>query len=142
MIIKQLSVFLENKMGRLTEITKTLTENDINISAFSIADTADYGILRMIVGRPELAEKVLKGKGFAVKTTDVVCLIVPNKPGGLYKALQLLSDNGISIDYMYAFAADADRASVIIRAESLSKIIDVLQQHKMELISADDIYQV
>jgi hypothetical protein len=142
MIIKQLSVFLENKTGRLTEITKTLAENDINISAFSIADTADYGILRMVVGRPELAEQVLKEKGFAVKTTDVVCLIVPNKPGGLYKALQLLSDNGVSIDYMYAFAADPDKASVVIRTDSLSKIIEVLQKHKMELISADDIYQV
>jgi hypothetical protein len=142
MIIKQLSVFLENRTGRLTELTGILAEHGINISAFSIADTADFGILRMIVGKPELAAEVLREKGFTVKITDVVCMIVPHKPGGLYRALQILSDNGVSIDYMYAYATDQERATVVIRADSLSKIIDVLQLHKLELLQSGDVYQL
>jgi hypothetical protein len=142
MIIKQLSVFLENKTGRLTELTGILADNDINISAFSIADTADYGILRMIVGRPELAAQVLKDNGFTVKITDVVGMIIPHRPGGLHKALQIISDNNVAIEYMYAFASEEGKATVVIRAESLQKIIDVLQEHKMELLKEGDVYQV
>ena len=141
MIIKQLSIFLEDKSGRLTELTKILTENDINITALSIADAADYGIIRMVVGRPELAMKVLKEKGFSVHLTDVACLIVPNKPGGLYHALKILTDNNINIDYMYAFANNAT-ASVVIRSASINNVIDVLQKNKLELIKASQVYQI
>ena len=141
MIIKQLSIFLEDKSGRLTELTKILAENDINITALSIADAADYGIIRMVVGRPELAMKVLKEKGFSVHLTDVACLIVPNKPGGLYHALKILTDNNINIDYMYAFANNAT-ASVVIRSASINDVIDVLQKNKLELIKASQVYQI
>lgn len=142
MIIKQLSVFLENRTGRLTELTGILAENDINISAFSIADTTDYGILRMIVGRPDAAADVLRKNSFAVRITDVVGMIVPHRPGGLHKALQIISDNGIAIDYMYAFASGDCKATVVIRADSLDRIIDVLQEHKLELLQAGDVYQL
>lgn len=142
MIIKQLSVFLENRAGRLTELTGILADNDINISAFSIADTTDFGILRVITGKPELAEKVLKENGFAVKITDVIGMIMPNKPGSLHKALQILTDNGISIEYMYAFASDDGRATAVIRTDTPQKAIEVLQLHKMELLKAGDVYQV
>jgi hypothetical protein len=141
MIIKQLSIFLEDKSGRLTELTKILAENDINITALSIADAADYGIIRMVVGRPELAMKVLKEKGFSVQLTNVACLIVPNKPGGLYHALRILTDNNINIDYMYAFAINAT-ASVVIRSASITDVIEILQKNKMELLKASQIYQV
>lgn len=141
MIIKQLSVFLENKHGRLTELTKILSEYKINITAFSIADGADYGIIRLIVNNPELAYKVLHDKRFSVKITEVACLIVPHEPGGLYKALQILSDNNIEIDYMYAYGADKS-AIVVIRTESTSKLIEVLQTHKMELVRSSDIYKI
>jgi hypothetical protein len=141
MIIKQLSVFLENKSGRLTEVTKAMADNQINISAFSIAETADYGILRMIVNKPEETEKMLKEKGFSVHRTDVICLTVPHKPGGLYKALQILSDYNISVEYMYAFAM-GEEASVVIRTDNLQEAIKVLQDHKLELKKASDIYQV
>ena len=106
MIIKQLSVFLQNKTGRITELTRALSENNINMTAFSIADTTDFGIVRFIVPQPEEAVKILKEKGFSVNTTDVVCLVVPNEPGGLYRALQVLSDNEIPVEYMYAFASE------------------------------------
>jgi len=141
MIIKQLSIFLEDKSGRLTELTKILAENDINITALSIADAADYGIIRMVVGRPELAMKVLKEKGFSVHLTEVACLIVPNKPGGLYFALKILADNNINIDYMYAFAMNTT-ASVVIRSASINDVIEVLQKNKLELIKASQVYQI
>lgn len=141
MKIQQLSVFLENRKGRLTELTKILAANDINISAFSIADATDYGMLRLIVGRPELAKKVLTEHGFSVNVTEVACIIVPNEPGGLYKALNILSDNNIDIDYMYAFAMDGS-AQVVIRSASTQQLIDVLQQNKVELLKASRFYQV
>lgn len=142
MIIRQLSVFLENRAGRLTELTGILADNDINISAFSIADTTDFGILRVITGKPELAEKVLKEQGFAVKITDVIGMIMPNKPGTLHHALQILTDNGISIEYMYAFASGDDRATAVIRTDTPQKAIEVLQLHKMELLQTGDVYQL
>lgn len=141
MIIKQLSVFLQNRTGRLTELTRTLSENGINMTAFSIADTADYGIVRFIVPQPEQALKILKEKGFSVNTTDVICLIVPNEPGGLYRALQVLSDNQVPIEYMYAFASD-NGASVVIRSESCEQVIEVLQANQIELMRASEIYRL
>ncbi len=141
MIIRQLTVFLENESGRLTEVTETLAGAGINISAFSIADSADYGLLRLIVNKPEAAEQALKAKNFSVKTTEVVGLVVPHEPGGLHRALKILSAEGISIEYMYAFAL-GDRATVIIRTEAMERTIEVLQRHKMELIRASEIYEL
>jgi hypothetical protein len=141
MKIKQLSIFLENKSGRLTEVTEALASANINISAFSVADTADYGILRMIVSKPEQAEQLLKAKGLSVKITEVIGLVVPNEPGGLHRALQILSSEGISVEYMYAFAL-SDRATVIIRTEAVQEAITVLQKHKLELLKASDVYEV
>lgn len=141
MKIKQLSIFLENKSGRLTEVTEVLASAQINISAFSIADTADYGILRMIVSKPEQAEQLLKAKGLSVHITEVIGLVVPNEPGGLHRALRILSSEGVGLEYMYAFAL-SDRATVIIRTEAVEQTIAALQKHKMELLKASDIYKV
>ena len=141
MIIKQLSVFLEDKTGRLTELTGILAENDINISAFTVAEASDYGILRLIVGRPELALKVLKENGFSVNTTEVICIVVPHKPGGLHQALKILSSNNVSIDYMYAFALE-NSASVVFSPSSVNEAIEVLQNNKMELLRTSQIYQI
>ncbi len=141
MIIEQLSVFIEDKTGRLTEMTKILAENNINISAFSIADAADFGIVRMIVNNPIKAKQVLKENKFSVNITEVVCLVVPHESGGLYKALQILSKNNVPVDYMYAFALE-NKASVIIRSSSNDMIIKVLQEHKIELLKASDIYSI
>jgi hypothetical protein len=141
MIIKQLSVFLEDKSGRLTELTRILAENDINITALSLAETADYGIVRMVVGRPDLAKEVLEDAGFSVGLTDVVCLRMPDKPGGLYSALRILAENNVNIDYMYAFSNNGV-ALAVIRAGDIDQVIDVLQQNKMQLISQSEIYQI
>ncbi|HOQ17371.1 MAG TPA: acetolactate synthase [Defluviitaleaceae bacterium] len=143
MLIKQLSVFLENKSGRLTEVTKTLGDLDINISALSIADTAEYGILRMILTDPDKAYKALKEKGFSVRLTDVLCIATPHRPGELAKALDILSKNGISVEYMYAFEV-GEKAFIVIKTADNQKTIDTIIAHKdeVELINADEICQI
>jgi hypothetical protein len=132
---------MENKSGRLTEITRLIGEANINISAFSIADSSDYGILRMIVTEPDKAVAVLRDNGFSVSITEVICLIVPHTPGGLFRALKILSDNNVSIDYMYAFAMETE-ATVVIRTGAPQQAIDVLQRHEMQLVSASQIYRL
>jgi len=142
MIIQQLTVFLENESGRLAEVTGILAENNINVSAFSIAETADYGILRMIVSNPDIAVQKLKDRHFSVNLTEVICMMVPHEPGGLSKALGILSDGGLGIEYMYAFAVSESKATVVLRTDDPKKAIKVLQDHKLELIKASDIYEL
>jgi hypothetical protein len=141
MIIKQLSVFLEDKSGSLTDLTNILAKNNINLTALSMAESTDYGIVRMVVGNPDLAVKVLKAEGFSVNLTDVVCMKVPNKPGGLYHVLQILSDNDININYMYAFSTE-EGALTVLRSESVEKTIKILSENKVKLYDTGDIYQL
>jgi hypothetical protein len=142
MIIKQITVFLENKKGRLTEVTRILMENNINMSALSIADTADFGLLRMIVDDPNKAEKTLKNEGFAIHINEVVCMIVPDEPGGLYRALDILTKNDISVEYLYAFSNDSKSASVVIRTDEIEKTIEVLQKNQIKLVKASQLYKI
>lgn len=141
MIIKQLSVFLENKSGRLSEVTTILGEAGINMSAFSVADTSDFGILRVIVSEPERALKILKENQFSGNLTDVVCLICPNEAGALSKALKILDAEGISIEYMYAFSL-GNTANIVIRPTNVQKCIDVLLKHELELLKSSDLYKI
>ncbi len=141
MIIEQLSVFIENKSGRLYEVMDILGKNGINVSALSIADTSDYGIVRLIVSDPPRALVLLKEQAFSVQITPVICCKVPNTPGGLKKMLAYLSEDNISIEYMYAFSA-GDAASVILRTESCEKTIESLRNHQMEMIRACEIYRI
>lgn len=141
MIIKQLSVFLENKSGRLSEVSALLGNAGINMTAFSIADTSDFGILRVIVSEPEKALTILRENNFSVSLTEVVGLICPNEPGALGKALGILKDEGIQIEYMYAFSLEKT-ANIIIRAANVQKCIDVLQKHEMKLRKASDLYKL
>jgi hypothetical protein len=141
MIIKQLTVFLENKSGRLSEVTKALFDQNINISALSIADTAEYGLLRMIVSNPDLAQKMLKEKGFAVNATDVIGIVVPDQPGGLHRAIEILANENISIEYLYAFSRNQD-ATVVIRTSNIQNTIDVLLKNSIKLIKASDLYNL
>lgn len=138
MIIQQLSVFLENRSGRLTEVTAALAEMQINIAAQCVAETSDFGILRMIVSDPAAARTVLRDKGFSVQLTEVLCLTTPNVPGALHKALQVLSNEGISIDYMYAFAI-GDHAFVALRTSELNRSVELLLKHDQRLLEASEI---
>ena len=126
MSIKQLSIFLENKTGRINEVTKILGKNGINMQAFSMAETTDFGILRLIVTEVEKAVEVLRNENFAVMLTDVVCISCPNVAGSLSKILDKLADNEIFIEYMYAFA-EGDKANVVIRPNNITNCLKVLE---------------
>ena len=141
MLAKQLSVFLENKSGRLTEVTDVLGAAGINLSAMSIADNSDFGILRCIVSDPEKAFQVLKAAHFAVKVTDVIGFICPNVSGALAKVLKYLSEKGVFIEYMYSFA-NGDVAHVIIRPTDLENCERILSEKKVELMAANDLYKL
>jgi hypothetical protein len=134
MIIKQVSVFLENKSGRLNEVTQILGDYGINISAFTIADTSDFGILRLIVSNPDKACEILKQNRFSVKITDVVLAKTSNQPGSLSKLLKILSEGGSFIEYMYAFSMEQDSATIVIRPASIQKCVEILQNHKNDFL--------
>ncbi|HQJ90146.1 MAG TPA: amino acid-binding protein, partial [Paludibacteraceae bacterium] len=123
MIVKQLSVFLENKTGRLNDVADILGKNGINMTAFSVADNSDFGILRVIVSDPEKALTVLKENKFAVSLTDVICLHTPNTPGSLSSILHILQRENVYIEYMYAFA-EGEGANVIIRPDKMETGIE------------------
>ena len=141
MVTKQLSIFLENKSGRLTEVTEVLAQENVNLSALCIAENADFGILRGIVSEPEKAYKVLKEHHFAVNVTDVVGISCPNIPGSLSKVLRFLSDEGVFIEYMYSFA-NGDTANVIIRPNDMENCIRVLTEKKVDLLAASELYKL
>jgi len=138
MVAKQLSIFLENKSGRLTEVTEVLAKENINLSALC---NADFGILRGIVSDPDKAYKALKDNHFAVNVTDVVGISCPNIPGALAKVLGYLSDEGVFIEYMYSFANN-NIANVVIRPSNLDKCIEVLKEKKVDLLAASDLYKL
>jgi hypothetical protein len=127
MKIRQISVFMENKVGRILEITEVLAKNNINIRALSLADTSDFGILRMIVDNIEKTLKVLKEKGFIVKDSYVVAVEVPDKPGGLAAVLKVLGKKGINVEYMYAFFEQPEnKALLIFRFENPEDAVSIL----------------
>ena len=129
MTIKQLSVFLENKTGRINEVAKTLSKHGINMRAFSMAETTDFGILRLIVSDVDTAAEVLRAENFAVILTDVAYVACPNESGALAEILEKLSANEIFIEYMYAFA-EGDTASVVIRAADMEGCARILNEYK------------
>ncbi len=141
MIAKQLSIFLENKTGRLTEVTQVLGLAGVNLSALCIAENADFGILRCVVSEPEKAFSVLKQNHFAVSITDVIGFSCPNVPGELAMVLEQLSEAGIFIEYMYSFA-NGDVANVVIRPSNLEDCIRVLTEKRVELLAASDLYRL
>ena len=141
MLAKQLSVFLENKSGRLTEVTDVLGAAGINLSAMSIADNSDFGILRCVVSDPDKAYQVLKSAHFAVKVTDVIGFICPNVSGSLAKVLKHLSDNGVFFFFLYSFA-NGDVAHVVIRPTDLESCERILSEKKVDLLKASDLYEL
>jgi len=139
--VKQISVFLENKSGRLAEVTAILGRENINIRALSIADTTDFGILRLIVNRPEEANRALKKEGFMVSETEVLAAEVPDHPGGLAQVLSVLSEAGVNIEYLYAFIekSSAD-ALVIFRVENCLAATQTLLEKGINVLSGEEVY--
>jgi hypothetical protein len=142
MWVKQISVFLENKSGRIAEVTKTLSEAGVNIRALAMADTADFGVLRLIVDNTLKAEEALKASGFTVGKTDVVAAEVEDRPGGLHRILDLLHEGHINVEYMYAFVQQSgSNAVMIFRFDQIEKAVALLRQNGVTVIDADRIYQ-
>ena len=129
MIIKQISIFVENRAGRLAEVTEIIANNNINLRALSLADTTNFGILRIIVDEPNKVEKILRENGMTVSVDSVLSICVDDKPGGLAQALKVLADNNMDIEYLYAFVSkqDNDKAYVIMRIEEEFKALEALK---------------
>ncbi len=143
MLLKQISIFLENKSGRLAEVTALLGKAGVNIRALTLADTQQFGILRLIVNENELAEKVLRENGFTVGRTDVVAVEVPDRPGGLADVLAFLGTEQINVEYMYAFVArSGGNAVVIFRFDEPERAVKILGAKGIKVIPADAIYNL
>jgi len=141
MIVHQLSVFLENKSGRLTEVLEALGSENIKITALSVADTSEFGILRMIVSDPARAKELLKNRSFSVNLTDVISIMAPNEAKYYAKVLKILSDIDISIEYTYAFSV-GEKSVIILRCSNTEEAISALKEHELELMKASDLYKL
>jgi hypothetical protein len=140
MQVEQISIFLENKSGRLAEVTSVLSQAGINIRALYLADTADFGILRLIVNDTERARQVLKEKGFTVEKTKVVAIEVPDRPGGLSSILDTIKGEGINVEYMYAFVEKSgENAIVIFRFDEPEKSIEVLRKAEVKIMGGEEL---
>jgi len=141
MIVKQLSVFLENREGRIRDVLGILASNDINIVAASLADTSDYGMLRMIVSDPEKATRVLKEEHVSAMLTDVICIRVPHATGSLYKAMKALEEAKVNVEYMYAFANGED-ASAVLKTRDAQLAVKTLEEKGFSVYSKTEAYTV
>lgn len=143
MNVEQISIFLENKPGSLEDVTRALRDAKINIRALSLADTSDFGILRLIVNDIDTAEKVLQSGGFTVRRTAVVAVEVPDRPGGLHSIVELVAKNGINVEYTYAFVdRSGDNALIIFRFDRTEDAIDVLVKNGFTVLPGERVYQI
>ncbi|MFW6235843.1 MAG: ACT domain-containing protein, partial [Desulfovibrionales bacterium] len=141
MKVEQISIFLENRAGRLSEVTRVLAEGGINIRALSLADTSDFGILRLIVTDHERAKQILKENGFTVGRTNVVAVEVQDQPGGLHNILHLLSSKGVNVEYMYAFVQQCGKNAVLIfRFDKTDQAIEILTENSLKIVPGDELY--
>ena len=139
MTAKQLSVFIENRKGRLGEVLKVLKENGVNILSISLADTTEYGLLRVIVNSPERARDVLLEAGFSSMITDVFIIKVPHVAGSLQKILTVIAENDVNIEYMYGLSVEADDASIVMKTNDIDSARKVLSGAKIDTMSLEEI---
>lgn len=141
MKVEQISVFLENKPGALSEVTQILGESGVNIRALSLADTKDFGILRLIVNDNEKARQTLDQKGFTVRKTDVVAVEVPDRPGGLAAIIKILAEAKINVEYLYAFVQQSGQNAIIIfRFDETDRAIAVLSEKRVPILEGKKVY--
>lgn len=142
MFIKQLSIFVENRPGRINDVTKALAENNINVICVSLSDTADYGVFRLIVSNPKAAQDVLKEKGFSSTLTDVVGVKLPHHFGMLNKMTEALSEAGVNLLYIYAFTSGKDNAAVIIKTSDNKKAKEAVKAAGLEILNPSEAYNL
>lgn len=141
--IKQISLFVENKPGRMAKVSKTLSDAGVNIRAMTIAEAGDFGVIRMVVDNPEIGYKVLHDSSFTVSTTDVLAVEMKDTPGGLYEIVDTLGSNKINVDYAYAFVtAKAQRAMLILRVDDLPKAKLVLSAKGVKIVTKEEIQEI
>ena len=143
MFIKQISIFVENKPGRLSKVAKLLGENGIDIRALSVADTRDFGILRLIVTNPDAACEVLKNAECTVSINNVIAIGIKDEPGGLAEVMEALYAANISIEYMYAFLSKSDdQACVILRVDNNDKAIEAMKENDFKVLTSKEVYEM
>ena len=135
MKVRQLSVFIENKAGRVSEVTALLGSADVNIRGFAVSDTADYGILRLVVDKPDEAATLLKQAGFTVKASDVICIDLPDQPGGLAGVLKIVADAGVNIEYVYSLVA----TYVVLNVADVVRAMRLLSDKPVRLVGQEEI---
>jgi hypothetical protein len=141
MFIQQLSVFIENKDGRLEKVTKTLKDNQINILSLSLADTSEYGVLRLIVSEPVKGKEVLKQADFSVQLTNVIGVKVPHQIGMLHELLQMLSKEKVGVSYMYLLDS-GKKPSMILKVSDSKKALSLLKEHQYEILTNEEVYKL
>lgn len=143
MKLKQISVFLENRKGRLWKALNVLSQAKINIRALSIADTSEFGILRMIVPQPEEAKRILEDNYFVVKVNDVIAVGVSDEPGGLDEVLSALKNSDINVEYLYAFVEKkGEKAIVVLRTDDIDAGIKALEDGGITILSPEEVYNL
>jgi hypothetical protein len=141
MIIKQLSIFLENKSGRLAEVLTVLGDSGIAIKALTIADTSEYGILRLIVSDDAKALEALRSEGFSVNLTEVISIATPSEAGSFARILKILAANLISVEYMYAFSFN-QKAAIVMRPDNIKNTIDVMKNNGIDIITNSELREL
>jgi hypothetical protein len=143
MKVEQISIFIENKSGRLAEVARVLGDQGVNIRALSLADTSDFGILRLLVDNTDVALRTLKQGGFTVNKTEVLAVEVPDQPGGLCNILQILDGAQINVEYMYAFVErNAGNAVIIFRFDEIDDAISALQDKGVSILTGEKLYSL
>lgn len=139
MFAKQLTVFIENRAGRLSQVLSVLKDNDINILSMSLADTTEYGLLRLIVDDASLGKEKLTESGFSSLLSDVSIIKIPHKAGSLQELLSILDDNGANIEYMYGLSIEIDKAYVVLKASDSQKVDDILTENDVHTLSCEEL---
>ena len=138
MFVKQLSVFIENRTGRLEEVLHVLKQSDVNIVSMSLADTSDFGLLRLLVNKPEEGKKALKENGFSAMLTDVLAIRLNHRVGQLQELLEVICKFNMNIEYMYALSTGTDDASIVIKTSDLEKAAELLKETDVELVNPNE----
>ena len=143
MKIKQLSIFLQNRMGSLSKPLEILTKSDVNIRAMCMADTSEFGILRLVVDNPEKGKEELEKNNFLVKITDIIGVEMNDSPGGLTSVLKVIRENEIDLEYLYAFTHEKEgKAILLLHAEDIDNLISILQKNDITIVSSKEVYNL